>query len=229
MSCFAITSSHPRHTRFLETICSKADLRLIIIVPKSGEPSAVEHEHFTSSLSLGDEVSVLTCTAEQLHTAMLGEIRRISPSVGFVFGAPLLSESVFSIPQYGCVNIHTGLVGHYRGVDSTMWAMHDNRPDLIGATLHYVDNTIDAGAVIGMKTVTIEKDDNLDTLFYKSCQAGFDLLSEQIDAIMLNNVEKFKLQSKGKLYQNRDRSPKIRAIAQDNLRKYKSENYFRSL
>ena len=127
----------------------------------------------------------------------------------FVFGAPLLKESLFNIPKFGCVNIHTGLVNHYRGVDSTYWAINDERLDLIGATLHYIDSSIDGGEVIGMKKATPTKWDSPDSLFYKSCDAGFELLGENINSIINNKVTKIKLDKLGKLYQNKDMSDQI--------------------
>ena len=93
---------------------------------------------------------------------------------------------------------------HYRGVDSAFWAINDERLDLIGATLHYIDSSIDAGNVIGMQNVQPEKHDTVDTLFYKSCEAGFELLSNNLEGILNNTVSQIKLDKLGKLYQNKD-------------------------
>lgn len=134
MNCFAITSDHPRHVKFLETLYSKVDIDLVVIVSKRGY-DPLEREYFNSDMSLLRRKNVLMCTKEQLNSSFVRQtLSKVQADVGFVFGAPLLRECVFSIPKYGCVNIHTGLVTHYRGVDSTLWALHDDRPDLIGAT-----------------------------------------------------------------------------------------------
>tara|TARA_R110000787_G_scaffold105850_6_gene213442 strand:- start:6717 stop:7406 length:690 start_codon:yes stop_codon:yes gene_type:complete len=229
MSCFAITSDHPRHVKFLETLCEKIDIDLVVIVPKQGN-NALEQEYFNSDMSILKRKNVLMCTREQLSSRfVLQTLSRVKADVGFVFGAPLLKEEVFSIPKYGCVNIHTGLVTHYRGVDSALWAMYDGRPDLIGATLHYIDKSIDTGSVIGMRAVDISGDDTLDTLFYKSCQVGFDLLFQNFDDIVQNKVKKSITGSRGKLYQNKDRTENVVRDAEKNLRRYKNENYFRSM
>jgi methionyl-tRNA formyltransferase len=229
MSCFAITSDHPRHVKFLETLYDKVDIDLVVIVSKPGG-NLLEREYFNSDMSLLRRKNVLMCTKDQLNSRFVGQtLSAVQADVGFVFGAPLLREGVFSIPKNGCVNIHTGLVTHYRGVDSALWAMHDDRPDLVGATLHYIDKSIDTGSVISMKTVNISGDDTLDTLFYKSCQVGFDLLSQNFDDIMHNKVRKSVTENKGKLYQSKDRTENIVQNAERNLRRYKNENYFRSM
>lgn len=229
MSCFAITSNHPRHVKFLETLYEKVDIDLVVIVSKQGS-NPLEQEYFNSDMSLLKRKNVLMCTKEQLNSSFVRQtLSRVEADAGFVFGAPLLREEIFSIPKYGCVNIHTGLVTHYRGVDSALWALHDDRPDLVGATLHYIDKSIDTGKVIGMRTAEISGNDSLETLFYKSCQVGFNLLFQNFNDIMHNKVTKKNTDTKGKLYQSKDRTESVVQIAEKNLRRYKNENYFRSM
>ena len=225
MSYFAITSNHPRHMKFLETLYSALDIPVVIIVDK-GPIRQQEADYFKSNLSLLKKPNIVRCSKHQLHSNfILQTLNKIDADVGFVFGAPLLKKEIFQIPKYGCVNIHTGLVNHYRGVDSSLWAMYDNRPDLIGATLHYIDRTIDAGTVIGTRGIEFDKFDDLNTVFYKSCLSGFRLLSENIDDILTNKTSKRALETKGKLYQNKDKSSEIVEKAENNLRRYKNENY----
>jgi methionyl-tRNA formyltransferase len=229
MSFFAITSNHPRHVRFLETLYQWVESPVVIVVDKDSV-SPKEVNYFDSDLSLLDRDNIVRCSKEQLYSDfVLDTLAEINPKVGFVFGAPLLKKEIFSLPEYGCVNIHTGLVDHYRGVDSILWALYDNRPDLVGATLHHIDNTIDAGLVIDTRAVSIELNDSLDTLFYKSCIAGFELLSENIEVIIANKPKKTKLLTKGVLYQNKDRNTQVIEKAKENLRRYQNENYSRSL
>tara|TARA_B100000035_G_scaffold314783_1_gene332254 strand:- start:2310 stop:2993 length:684 start_codon:yes stop_codon:yes gene_type:complete len=209
MSYFAITSNHPRHVKFLESLYERVDLSLVIIVDK-GPILHEEADYFQSDLSLLYKDNILRCDKEQLHSRfVLQTIEKLNPNVGFVFGAPLLKESLFGIPKFGCVNIHTGLVDHYRGVDSTYWAIKDARLDLIGSTLHYIDDSIDGGDVIGMRKVVPTHNDSPETLFYKSCEVGFDLLKSNMHSIINNKVVKFKLDKTGKLYQNKDMNDEV--------------------
>ncbi len=209
MSYFAITSNHPRHVKFLETLYDRIDLSLVIVVDK-GPILHEEADYFQSDLSLLHRKNVLMCDKFQLHSKfVLRTIENLKPDVGFVFGAPLLKEELFSIPEYGCVNIHTGLVDHYRGVDSTYWAIKDERLDLVGSTLHYIDNSIDGGSIIGMKKVVPTKLDTPDSLFYKSCGVGFELLKQNMQSIINNQTVKIKLDKYGKLYQNKDMTTEI--------------------
>jgi methionyl-tRNA formyltransferase len=215
--------------KFLEKLYDQIDLSVVIVVDK-GTMTQEEADYFNPDMKLLKMSNVVRCSKHQLHSNfVLQTLKKTDPKVGFVFGAPLLKKRLFEIPEYGCVNIHTGLVDHYRGVDSSLWAMYDNRPDLIGATLHYIDESIDAGGVIATGTVDLDQCDDLDTLFFKSCQVGFRLLSSNLDDIIANKANKKSLENRGKLYQNKDKNSDIVNRAIENLRRYKNENYFRSL
>ncbi len=177
-------------------------------MPKK-DHSKEERQFFKDSLELTDKI-YLKCTKQNLESDLVIEsLVKIRPKVGFIFGAPLVTSKIYSIPEYGCVNIHTGLVQYYRGVDSTQWAIYENKLDRIGATLHYIDNTIDAGNIIGQKRTEISLNDNPEKLFLKTCQAGFDLLSENILDIINNTASSKVLGTRGKLYQLKDMTTEI--------------------
>jgi methionyl-tRNA formyltransferase len=60
----------------------------------------------------------------------------------------ILKEAAISIPRFGVLNLHSGLLPQYKGMMATFWALL-NEEQTIGSTLHYiVDGTIDTGPVI---------------------------------------------------------------------------------
>lgn len=46
------------------------------------------------------------------------------------------------------INIHMGISPYYRGSSCNFWAMYDNNPHLIGATIHFLSKVIDKGKII---------------------------------------------------------------------------------
>ena len=232
MSYFAITSNQPRHIEFVKVLERHIPLSSVIVVPKN-ETSSEEKKFFKDSLTLTRKI-YLKCSKDNLESdIVISALAKSKPKVGFIFGAPLISSKIHSLPEYGCVNIHTGLVQHYRGVDSTKWAVYNNELDKIGATLHYIDDSIDAGSVIAQKKIQLTLEDSLETAFFKTCVAGFDVLSENILDIINNKVNKIKLQKKGKLYQTKDMTPEIESYLESNYEKiikdFVNENNSRSL
>lgn len=69
----------------------------------------------------------------------------------------ILKDAAISIPKFGVLNLHSGLLPEYKGMMATFWAMLNDEPT-IGSTLHYiVDGTIDTGPVISQACMTADR------------------------------------------------------------------------
>lgn len=62
----------------------------------------------------------------------------------------ILQSAVIGIPQFGVINLHSGILPAYRGVMATYRAMQNNEAEY-GTTLHYInDSGIDSGEIINI-------------------------------------------------------------------------------
>ena len=87
---------------------------------------------------------------ESLHSA--GADLFLSIRFGHILG-----DAAIDLPPRGVLNLHSGLLPQYRGVIATFRALL-NGDDEIGCTLHWIDTpSIDAGAVIEMPRVTVDR------------------------------------------------------------------------
>ena len=67
----------------------------------------------------------------------------------------IIKEQVISLPTYGVINLHSGLLPEYRGVMATFRAMLDHR-DEIGSTLHFIQNSgIDNGDILSIAKIPL--------------------------------------------------------------------------
>ena len=67
------------------------------------------------------------------------------------FGLILKAQAI-AIPEFGVLNLHSGILPDYRGVMATFWAMLNDELK-IGTTLHYIkDAGIDTGDIISIQT-----------------------------------------------------------------------------
>ena len=68
----------------------------------------------------------------------VARIKNLSPDliISVRFGL-IIDQPVISIPQYGVINLHSGVLPQYRGVMATFRAMLNGDSD-IGSTLHYI-------------------------------------------------------------------------------------------
>jgi methionyl-tRNA formyltransferase len=238
MKPIAITSSHSRHREFIEVLSRNVDLTHIFVVDKStgdDEFEISQHRFFGKRKRKEIKANIIKCTPNQLRSRRAKEMMlEINPDICFVFGAPLLTRDIYTIPSMGCINIHTGLVQYHRGVDSPYWAIDENNLSAIGATLHYIDSSIDGGNVIAQRqTQDLSIEDTADDVFMKTCITGFDILKENMYNILNNSVEVTPLLGKGKLFQAKDmtfeKKIEIRFKASRYLKEYLSGNNRRSM
>lgn len=66
-----------------------------------------------------------------------------------VFGSSFIkSELIDFLVKQRAINIHAGVSPYYRGTDCNFWAMYDNKPHLVGATIHLLSKGIDSGEIL---------------------------------------------------------------------------------
>jgi methionyl-tRNA formyltransferase len=95
----------------------------------------------------------------------------------------IFKNELISIPKYGVINLHSGILPHYRGVLATFRALN-NGDETIGTTLHYIDDVfIDTGKIIGVSQLKVNKDKSLFWHIMNIYFEGVKLLAETINKI----------------------------------------------
>lgn len=213
MNVVVITSNHLRHLAYARMLCESTNVSKVFIEEKpagisSGLLQLKERQYFPQACEWLPH-NYTKCKKGEINNSRLEEeIRQEKPDIIFVFGSSLLKENIFSIPTIGCINIHTGLVQYYRGVDSAFWALHDSRPDRIGSTVHFIDKSIDAGEIIYQgRPSNLCETDKIEDVFLKNCMCGFELVVNNLDDLLTKEIKTKKLTSRGKLYQIKDKTP----------------------
>tara|TARA_B100001057_G_scaffold463510_1_gene517546 strand:+ start:5041 stop:5808 length:768 start_codon:yes stop_codon:yes gene_type:complete len=77
-----------------------------------------------------------------------------------VSGTRIICKKTLECTQKKFLNIHAGITPSYRGVHGGYWALVNNEPELCGVTLHYLDEGVDTGSIIGHKLIVPSKKDN---------------------------------------------------------------------
>jgi len=92
-----------------------------------------------------------------------------------VYFDQILKKPVLEIPKIASLNMHPGLLPKYRGLWPEFWKLH-NEEKYAGVTIHYINEEIDAGEVVGQIRYPIEKGETKFGLLMKSAQKGTHLL-----------------------------------------------------
>ena len=66
-----------------------------------------------------------------------------------VFGSSYIKgDLVDFLVSQKAINIHAGVSPYYRGTDCNFWALYDNNPHLVGATIHMLSKGLDSGPML---------------------------------------------------------------------------------
>ena len=92
-------------------------------------------------------VRSLLTTKEQLST-----IKDTPPDLVVSCGyRHIVPEKVLEVPEMGCVNLHPAYLPYNRGANPNVWSIVEGTP--AGATLHYMDPSLDTGDIIARQAV----------------------------------------------------------------------------
>lgn len=75
-------------------------------------------------------------------------ISDLDPDVIVQVDAGILRPRIFGIPRIGTLNLHPGIAPLIRGRDPIYWALWEQQPAWMGATVHFIDEGIDTGPVL---------------------------------------------------------------------------------
>ena len=122
-------------------------------------------------------------------------------------GAYILPKNL--IKKNFIINCHPGLIPFSRGLDAFKWSI--NSQEILGNTLHFVDENIDLGEIISQNITPILPNDTLE----EAAKRHYDA-----EVSMLSNFEKFLHQ--GKYFYLPRKKPRLRMKVSKEERLYKN-------
>ena len=147
-----------------------------------------EDHIFGSSITLDSRVNTQLIAPGQLNQLTPLQLQAaLETDYVVVFGSSYIKGWLAdALIAKNAVNLHMGISPQYRGSACNFWALFDNNPQFVGATIHRLAKSLDTGSVIQH----VRPEFTGQNLFHFSMQAvatGHDALA----ALILNN----KLQS----------------------------------
>ena len=132
---------------------------------------------------LGRRYGARIVAVNNLNGPRAAEILKESQvDLGIVLGTRILKRSTFAVPRLGSINLHKGTVPEYRGLPPGFWELYDGVP-AAGVTVHFVDDGLDTGDVVGTGRIEITELDNEATLRTKLDRAGASLLTDCVERL----------------------------------------------
>ncbi len=116
-------------------------------------------------------------TPERINTpATIDSLRHAAPEVIVVMAyGQFLGAELLALPPLGCINVHLSLLPKYRGAAPIQWAIA-NGETITGITVMRMVRRMDAGDILGQKTLSILPDDTAARLGRRLADAAPPLL-----------------------------------------------------
>jgi len=104
-------------------------------------------------------------------------IRGLEPDVIIQAGAGILRKQVFQIARIGTLNLHHGIAPLIKGMHSIYWALWEEEPKWLGATVHFIDEGIDTGLVLAYAPIRPSfLGERFASLFVRATELGVERL-----------------------------------------------------
>ena len=136
----------------------------------------------------------------------------LSSDFYIIFGASFIKGWLVDfLIEKQAINIHMGLSPYYRGSSCNFWALYDNNPSFVGATIHLLSKGLDSGDILFHCLPKVIKQDNPFEFTMRSVLVAQKRLIEVIQNKMIFDFEKVKQNKKKELRysKNRDFTDKI--------------------
>lgn len=112
----------------------------------------------------------------------IATLRTYKANMQVVVAFRMLPEIVWSMPEYGTINLHASLLPDYRGAAPINWVLV-NGESKTGLTTFFIRQEIDTGNIIFQEEVNIEYDDDAGSLHDKMMIKGGELVLDTVRAI----------------------------------------------
>lgn len=121
-----------------------------------------------------------------------------SLDLDYIFGIhfPLIiPKVVLEIPKVGFMNLHPAYLPYNKGWNTPTWAILDQTP--YGATLHFMEEKLDAGDIVLQKEIKVEFEDTANTLYQKTLDLEFEVFKEALPDLLTLKPTRSKQKAKG--------------------------------
>ncbi len=91
----------------------------------------------------------------------------------------ILPNTILTLPQYSCINVHASLLPKYRGAGPIQWAIANGEAET-GITIMQISEQMDAGDILLQKVIPIAPTDTGGSLHDKLARLGAEALREAV-------------------------------------------------
>lgn len=172
MKITLITSNQKRHNHFINLLSDYCSELFVIQENDTIFPGVFDGIYKSNNLMkkyfenvfnaqekiFGSENSYIRSKKINLLPIKFGDVSNLELSdlsnflksdIYVVYGSSYIKGSLIKfLVKKRAINIHLGISPFYRGSDCNFWALYDNHPNLVGATIHLLSEGLDSGSIL---------------------------------------------------------------------------------
>lgn len=120
--------------------------------------------------------------------ALVARVGELQADVGVVVAyGKLIPRTVFSLPRFGCLNLHFSLLPRFRGASPVEHCLLSG-DSVSGVSLQRITEELDAGDILVQQEVLVQSSDHYPDLFARLHQAGQELLLQGLSLLASGQV-----------------------------------------
>lgn len=104
--------------------------------------------------------------------------RQVDVALVVAYGR-ILPKPVLDAPKYGCINVHASLLPKFRGAAPIQWAILTMEKET-GVTLMKMDEGMDTGPILSMRSVSIGEDESAEQLAMRLSALGAQIVRQDL-------------------------------------------------
>ncbi len=165
----------------LEAVSKDQVVRVVGVVTSPDKPIGRKQILTPSPVSqLATKYDLPVFKPEKLNDANLAHLALLKPDIFLVVSyGKIIPSSYLTTPTVGTFNLHFSLLPKYRGALPISEAIKNGDQET-GVTLMQMDEQLDHGPIISQEKVSIDINDNCETLTNKLTQAAGKLLTDYL-------------------------------------------------
>ncbi len=168
----------------LEALC-KSEHEVVAVVTQPDQPKGRGYVLTPSPVKLYSQSQGLAVyTPESVkEDAFFEQYRSWNADVCVVAAyGKILPPQILFTPRYGSLNIHSSILPKYRGAAPIQRALMAGE-EQVGVTIMQMDEGLDTGDILAVKTMQLTESDNLETVHDRMAQLGAQALLEVLQQI----------------------------------------------
>jgi methionyl-tRNA formyltransferase len=171
--------------QFVSYLAKRRDIDLLVIVDRTGRD---DQYGYRSAIDVCDRESIPFIQTSRIDDALVLRIRDFLPDLMMTVYFPhIVPQSALEISRVQPVNIHPGILPHYRGRYPMPWYII-NGAKQFGIAIHRLDKGIDTGDVLVQELYPIGDDETGHELYRRSMDFGAQLLSQHFDDLLYDRI-----------------------------------------